>query len=129
MVKVALGLEGTTCGGAGFPACRHDARPTQFCVVPDAAAGGIRGIFCPRRCAVPDDRCWQTGMSAPRLDYTAGAGAAKRRVGVFKQPSVVVAMDAKTGKFVRCLTLVGANGKAHNGARWRMAVSKKYLWV
>ncbi len=44
-------------------------------------------------------------------------------------PSVVVAIDANTGKMVRCLTLVEANGKAHAGHVGGLAVSGKYLWV
>jgi hypothetical protein len=45
------------------------------------------------------------------------------------RPSVVVAIDAKTGKLVRCLTLVEDSGKAHTGHVGGLAVSNKYLWV
>ena len=44
-------------------------------------------------------------------------------------PSVVVAIDAATGKLVRCLTLVEAGGKAHSGHVGGLAVSDKYLWI
>ena len=45
------------------------------------------------------------------------------------RPSVVVAIDAKTGKLVRCLTLVEASGRPHAGHVGGLAVSDKYLWV
>jgi hypothetical protein len=44
-------------------------------------------------------------------------------------PSVVVAIDVNTGRLVRCLTLVEADGKAHTGHVGGLAVSDKYLWV
>lgn len=43
--------------------------------------------------------------------------------------SVVTAVDAKTGKLKRCLTLLNANGKAHKGHVGGLAVSDKYLWI
>jgi hypothetical protein len=46
-----------------------------------------------------------------------------------EDPSVVVALDARSGAMVRCLTLVGAGGKAHAGHVGGLAVSDKYLWV
>src|SRR5262245_12851432 len=46
-----------------------------------------------------------------------------------KTPSVVVAIDAKTGKLERCLTLVESNGKPHTGHVGGLAISDKYLWV
>src|SRR5262245_13271466 len=45
------------------------------------------------------------------------------------RPSVVVALDNKTGKMVRCLTLVEASGKGHTGHVGGLAVSQKYLWI
>jgi hypothetical protein len=45
------------------------------------------------------------------------------------RPSAVVAIDNKTGKLVRCLTLVEPDGKGHNGHVGGLAVSEKYLWV
>lgn len=44
-------------------------------------------------------------------------------------PSVVTALDRKTQKLVRCLTLVEPDGKAHAGHVGGLAVSDKYLWV
>jgi hypothetical protein len=44
-------------------------------------------------------------------------------------PSVVTAVDARTGSLVRCLTLVEAGNKAHKGHVGGLAVSDKYLWV
>ncbi|HQY88407.1 MAG TPA: hypothetical protein PK402_07095 [Tepidisphaeraceae bacterium] len=44
-------------------------------------------------------------------------------------PSVVTAIDAKTGQVVRCLTLIEAEDEPHSGHVGGLAVSDKYLWI
>ncbi|HUQ68660.1 MAG TPA: hypothetical protein VM165_04000 [Planctomycetaceae bacterium] len=45
------------------------------------------------------------------------------------RPSVVTAMDVRTGQQVRCLTLLEPSGKPHRGHVGGLAISGKSLWV
>lgn len=46
-----------------------------------------------------------------------------------RQPSLVAAIDARTGAMVRCLTLVETDGDGHTGHVGGLAVSDNYLWI
>ncbi|HUQ71714.1 MAG TPA: hypothetical protein VM165_19450 [Planctomycetaceae bacterium] len=45
------------------------------------------------------------------------------------RPSVITAVDVKTGNLARCVTLLDPTGKPHDGHVGGLAISDKYLWV